>query len=32
VALACGTSVVYAGIAVAFAASLFKRENVLARF
>jgi sodium transport system permease protein len=30
--LACATSVVYAGIAVAFAASLFKRENVLARF
>jgi sodium transport system permease protein len=32
VGLACATSVIYAAIAVAFAASLFKREEVLARF
>lgn len=32
VGLACGMSVVYAAGAVAFAASLFKREEVLARF
>lgn len=32
VGLACAMSVVYAAIAVAFAASLFKREEVLARF
>jgi sodium transport system permease protein len=32
VGLACATSVIYAVIAVLFAASLFKREDVLARF
>ncbi|MBB6049380.1 ABC transporter permease [Armatimonas rosea] len=32
VGLACAMSVVYAAVAVAFAASLFKREEVLARF
>jgi sodium transport system permease protein len=32
VGLACAMSVVYASVAVAFAASLFKREEVLARF
>ena len=32
VVIACGTSVLYAAIAVGYAASLFKKESVLTRF